>query len=63
MLAAIEQAMCAYNAFHNRADELDGEARSKVTDYICALIEAGETGVERLAERGLIDLLGLDEAA
>ncbi len=46
---------------HNRTSDVDGVARQKVTDYIGALYEFGETNPNRLMSMGLLYLTDLDE--
>lgn len=46
---------------HNRTFDLDSVAREKVTDYISALFEFGETDPGRLMSMGLLYLTDLDE--
>lgn len=58
---AVVTAMDAYNVLHNRTSDIDGVARQKVTDYMCALLEFGETDSERLSTMGLLYLTDLDE--
>ncbi|CAN5317841.1 hypothetical protein BH10PSE10_BH10PSE10_22050 [soil metagenome] len=59
--SAVIKAMDAYNMLHNRSSDLDGVARKKVTDYISALFEFGETNPGRLMSMGLLYLTDLDE--
>jgi hypothetical protein len=58
---AIAKTMDAYNMLHNRTTDLNGVAREKVTDYIAALFEFGETDPNRLMSMGLLYLTDLDE--
>lgn len=58
---AIAKAMDAYNMLHNRTWDLDSVARGKVTDYISALLEFGETDPDRLTSMGLLYPTDLDE--
>jgi len=58
---AITNAMDAYNMLHNRTSDIDGVAREKVTNYLCALLEFGETDSKRLSSMGLLYLTDLDE--
>ncbi len=59
---AVIKAMDAYNVLHNRTSDLDGVAREKVTHYISALFEFGETNPNRLMSMGLLYLTDLDDA-
>ncbi len=58
---AVTRAMDAYNMLHNRTSDIDDVARQKVTDYIAALLEFGETNPNRLMSMGLLYLTDLDE--
>ena len=60
MDAAIDRIMMTYDLLLNRSAAASAEARSKVTDYIKMLIEAGETDPQRLAVCGLTYLRELD---
>lgn len=59
--SAVNKAMDAYNILHNRTSDLDEVAREKVTNYIAALFEFGETNPGRLMPMGLLYLTDLDE--
>lgn len=59
--SAVNKAMDAYNMLHNRTSDLDGVARDKLTNYISALFEFGETNSDRLMSMGLLYLTDLDE--
>ncbi len=59
--SAVIKAMDAYNMLHNRTSDVDGVARKKVTNYISALFEFGETNPGRLMSMGLLYLTDLDE--
>jgi hypothetical protein len=58
---AVIRAMDAYNMLHNRTSDLDGVARERVTSYIGALFEFGESNPNRLMSMGLLYLTDLDE--
>lgn len=60
MDAAIDRIMMTYDLLLNRSAAASAEARSKVTDYIKMLVEAGETDPQRLAVCGLTYLRELD---
>ena len=60
MDAAIDRIMMTYDLLLNRSAAASAEARSKVTDYIKMLVEAGETVPQRLAVCGLTYLRELD---
>ncbi|MGN6115275.1 MAG: hypothetical protein ACTHN2_07135 [Nitrobacter sp.] len=60
MDAAIDRIMMTYDLLLNRSAAASEEARSKVTDYIKMLVEAGETDPQRLAVCGLTYLRELD---
>jgi hypothetical protein len=60
MDAAIDRIMMTYDLLLNRSAAASAEARSKVTDYIRMLVEAGETDPQRLAVCGLTYLRELD---
>jgi hypothetical protein len=60
MDAAIDRIMMTYDLLLNRSAAASAEARSKVTDYIKTLVEAGETDPQRLAVCGLTYLRELD---
>lgn len=60
MDAAIDRIMMTYDLLLNRSAAASAEARSKVTDYIKMLVEAGETDPQRLAVCGLTYLRQLD---
>jgi hypothetical protein len=60
MDAAIDRIMMTYDLLLNRSAAASAEARSKVTDYIKMLMEAGETDPQRLAVCGLTYLRELD---
>ncbi len=59
--SAITTTMDAYNRLHNRTSDIDGVASEKVTSYMCALLEFGETDPKRLSSMGLLYLTDLDE--
>ena len=60
MDAAIDRIMMTYDLLLNRSAAASAEARSKVTDYVKMLVEAGETDPQRLAVCGLTYLRELD---
>lgn len=60
MDAAIDRIMMTYDLLLNRSAAASAEARTKVTDYIKMLVEAGETDPQRLAVCGLTYLRELD---
>jgi hypothetical protein len=60
MDTAIDRIMMTYDLLLNRSAAASAEARSKVTDYIKMLVEAGETDPQRLAVCGLTYLRELD---
>jgi hypothetical protein len=60
MQAAIERIMMTYDLLHNRTAAASQEARTKVTDYINTLFEAGERDTHRLTVCGLTYLRELD---
>jgi hypothetical protein len=60
MDAAIDRIMMTYDLLLNRSAAASAEARTKVTDYIKMLVEAGETDPQRLAVCGLTYLRQLD---
>ncbi len=59
---AINRTMSAYNSIHNRTEDLNVEARARLTDYLAALLEFGEFDQTRLESLGLVYLIDLDEA-
>ena len=60
MEAAIDRIMMTYDLLVNRSAAASAEARTKVTDYITTLFEAGETDLHRLTVCGLTYLRELD---
>ena len=60
MEAAIDRIMQTYALLMNRSSAASEEARSKVTDYVSKLFEAGERDPHRLAVCGLTYLRELD---
>jgi len=60
MDAAIDRIMMTYDLLLNRTAAASAEARSKVTDYVNMLVEAGERDPHRLAVCGLTYLRELD---
>jgi hypothetical protein len=60
MQAAIDRIMQAYDLMMNRTPEASAEARTKVTQYIKMLFEAGENDPHRLAVCGITYLRELD---
>jgi hypothetical protein len=60
MEAAIDRIMHTYDLLMNRSAAASAEARSKVTDYVATLVEAGEKDSHRLTVCGLTYLRELD---
>jgi hypothetical protein len=60
MEAAIDRIMQTYALLVNRSTAATEEARSKVTDYLTKLFEAGEKDTHRLTVCGLTYLRELD---
>ena len=60
MDAVIERIMHIYDLLLNRSAAASAEARSKVTDYVTMLFEAGEKDTHRLTVCGLTYLRELD---
>jgi hypothetical protein len=60
MEAAIDRIMQTYALLVNRSAVASDEARTKVTDYIGKLFEAGEKDTHRLTVCGLTYLRELD---
>ena len=60
MEAAIDRIMQTYDLLMNRSAAASDEARSKVTEYIKTLSEAGERDTHRLTVCGLTYLRELD---
>jgi hypothetical protein len=52
MEAAIDRIMMTYDLLVNRTAAASAEARTKVTDYINTLVEAGEKDTHRLTVCG-----------
>ena len=53
MQAAIDRIMHTYDMLVNRTAAASDEARTKVTDYVATLVEAGEKDTHRLTVCGL----------
>ena len=60
MEAAIDRIMQTYDLLLNRTTAASEEARTKVTEYVTMLFEAGETDPHRLTVCGLTYLRQLD---
>jgi hypothetical protein len=60
MEAAIDRIMHTYDLLMNRSAAASSEARTKVTNYVATLVEAGEKDVHRLTVCGLTYLRELD---
>jgi hypothetical protein len=60
MEAAIDRIMITYDLLVNRSAAASAEARTKVTDYVTMLFEAGEKDIHRLTVCGLTYLRELD---
>jgi hypothetical protein len=60
MQAAIDRIMMTYDLLENRSAAASNEARTKVTNYITTLFEAGEKDLHRLTVCGLTYLRELD---
>jgi hypothetical protein len=60
MEAAIDRIMMTYDLLLNRSAAASAEARTKVTQYVTTLFEAGEKDVHRLTVCGLTYLRELD---
>ena len=60
MEAAIDRIMKTYDLLVNRTTAANEEARTKVTEYINTLFEAGEKDTHRLTVCGLTYLRELD---
>lgn len=60
MEAAIDRIMYTYDLLVNRTAAASEEARTKVTEYLRMLCEAGETDPHRLTVCGLTYLRQLD---
>jgi hypothetical protein len=60
MEAAIDRIMQTYDLLVNRTAAASEEARSKVTQYLTTLVEAGEKDTHRLTVCGLTYLRELD---
>jgi hypothetical protein len=60
MEAAIDRIMLTYDLLVNRSAAASAEARTKVTDYVTMLFEAGEKDIHRLTVCGLTYLRELD---
>ena len=60
MQAAIDRIMHTYDMLVNRTAAASDEARTKVTDYVATLVEAGEKDTHRLTVCGLNYLRQLD---
>jgi hypothetical protein len=60
MEAAIDRIMQTYDMLLNRRTAASDEARTKVTDYVKTLFEAGEKDTHRLTVCGLTFLRQLD---
>ena len=60
MEAAIDRIMQTYDLLMNRSAAASAEARTKVTEYLKMLSEAGETDAHRLTVCGLTYLRQLD---
>jgi hypothetical protein len=60
MEAAIDRIMKTYDLLVNRTAAASDEARTKVTEYLTTLVEAGEKDTHRLTVCGLTYLRQLD---
>jgi len=60
MEAAIDRIMQTYDLLVNRTAAANAEARTKVTEYLTTLVEAGEKDPHRLTVCGLTYLRQLD---
>ena len=60
MQAAIDRIMQTYDLLMNRSSAASTEARSKVTEYVQTLFDAGERDTHRLTVCGLTYLRQLD---
>jgi hypothetical protein len=60
MQAAIDRIMMTYDLLQNRSAAASNEARTKVTNYVTTLFEAGEKDLHRLTVCGLAYLRELD---
>jgi hypothetical protein len=60
MEPAIDRIMMTYDLLMNRTAAASAEARTKVTDYVNTLFEAGEKDMHRLTVCGLTYLRELD---
>ncbi len=60
MDAVIDRIMMTYDLLMNRTAAASAEARTKVTDYLATLMEAGEKDMHRLTVCGLTYLRELD---
>jgi hypothetical protein len=60
MEAAVDRIMLTYDLLVNRSAAASAEARTKVTDYVTMLFEAGEKDIHRLTVCGLTYLRELD---
>ena len=60
MEAAIDRIMQTYDLLVNRTAAANDEARTKVTEYLTTLVEAGEKDPHRLTVCGLTYLRQLD---
>ena len=60
METAIDRIMQTYALLANRSGDASSEARTKVTDYLTKLFEAGEKDSHRLTVCGLTYLRELD---
>jgi hypothetical protein len=60
MEAAVDRIMQTYDLLLNRSAAASEEARTKVTDYLNTLFEAGERDMHRLTVCGLTYLRQLD---
>ena len=60
MEAAIDRIMMTYDLLMNRTAAASAEARTKVTEYVNTLFEAGERDTHRLTVCGLTYLRELD---
>lgn len=60
MQAAIDRIMQSYDLLTTRTPEASAKARTKVTQYVKTLFEAGERDPHRLAVFGLAYLRELD---
>ncbi len=60
MQAAIDRIMMTYDLLENRTAAASSEARTKVTNYVTTLFEAGEKDLHRLTVCGLTYLRELD---